>query len=120
MSNLPKCKLCGCIAYADTTDGNAIAWCSNGDCDLNDGCMTVRAWNALMAEPEPDMFWDYNDAEEGYECMDDLVTQYADYNMNFGEVAEIIIQCAKKMPKRRIQITTPSDEIDGTTWEWIK
>lgn len=53
VSELPKCKLCGCDPLPIEEAAYRITFCGNKSCTMRKGFYTEQQWRTLMGEPEP-------------------------------------------------------------------
>ena len=72
---------------------------------------------ALKKQLEPNMFWNYNDAETGYYEINDVIDEeyHNVWDMEVGH--EIEIQQAVRLPNIKVRITKISD--DDLEWEVV-
>lgn len=119
---LPKCKLCDNYPVNYHTGAFGVKHhCADKHCTLHNVLFTEKQWRTLMGEPEPNLFWDYDNGENGpARDPDNFAEIYADDNMDHGEIAEVTVECAMAYPKRKMRITAPEDEASETVWEWIE
>lgn len=80
-----------------------------------------RLLNQICAQsdgvPEPDMFWDADDAEQfGGECADEFVE--SNFDLGPDESMTVRVQLAKRLPDKWMKISKEGG--CAPTWEWVK
>lgn len=74
-----------------------------------------------MIDAEPDMLWDADDVEGAYgNGAEEFARDYASGSMAPGDISELTVQCAKRLPDRKMRIEHTRDEDNWLKWEWME